>query len=103
VDYVFGSPRFGIEWLSGQDRAEHTEARWPAHDPQGPLAAKEGSIGPAALHVLVLDERAYLYESNSHWVQRGAPGIDTVEERLRHDVDEFLNYVAAQDIPFNSP
>lgn len=103
VDYVFSSSRFGVEWLSQQDRADHPDASWPAHDPDGPLAAKEGSLGQQTLHVLVLDERAYLYEANSHWVQRGASGIDSVEERLRGDVEEFLRYVAAQDIPLSIP
>lgn len=102
VDFVFGTPAHGIVWLSAADRA--AGGHWPALEEQAPLRVLTGSLDNGApLQALLLESEQYLYESNPRWVQRGAPGIDSVEDRLARDVGEFLEYVAAEDAPLSAP
>jgi len=100
VDFVMWRASCGVEWLTRADREADPKAAWPRAEPGTPLQVVEGKTEDGrALQVLVLDEQAYLYESNPRWVQRGAPSIDNAEERLRADVQDFLGYVQGRDPP----
>lgn len=96
ADVRFANPPFAIEWLSGADRAADG-GHMPTSTPTSPLQivscqAPEGET----VQMLVLDATAYVYEANPLLVQRGAPGIDDAERRVRHDVSDFLSYVRDQ-------
>jgi hypothetical protein len=88
---------FAIEWVSEADRAAHASVL-PQGTPNGPLRIITGkSVDAHSAQVLVLDANAYGYEGNPRLVQRGAPGIDEAESRVRRDVAEFLSYAREQE------
>lgn len=96
VDARIGDPPFGIEWATEEDRAQHGE-RLPHSEPGGALRIISGRLGgDQTVQVLVLDPALYGYEANPQRVQRGAPGINEAEERLRRDLADFLEYVRGQ-------
>lgn len=94
ADICFGDPPFAIEWVSADDRAHGTLL--PQGTSESPLQIVSARDGERAVQVLVLDERAYGYEGNSLLVQRGAPGIEDAERRVRRDTADFLDYVRDQ-------
>ncbi len=95
VDVHFGVPPFGIEWVTAQER-ERYGAVLPASSPTSPLRIVAANGAAGSVQVLVLDEGAYRYEANALLVQRGAPGIEDAEQRVRRDVTEFVEYVRDQ-------
>lgn len=96
ADVRFATPPFAIEWLSQADRASDG-VQLPSSTPTTPLQIVSGqSPEGEQVQVLVLDASAYVYEANPLLVQRGAPGIDDAERRVRHDVADFLAYVRDQ-------
>lgn len=103
VDFVFGDAAHGVEWLTPEDRSQDPEGLWPPPETGAPLRVIAGALPDGStLHVLVLDQRSYLFEGNPRWVQRGAPGIDNAEDRLRTDLQDFLDYVRSQDRPLTA-
>lgn len=101
IDFVFGQPARGIEWVTAADRVEANG--WPPPSEGGPAHVVTGVLDDGApLQVLSLDERDYVYESNPRWVQRGAPGIDGVEDEVAESVRAFLDYVASEDPPLEA-
>jgi hypothetical protein len=94
ADICFGDPAFAIEWVSADDRAQGVQL--PQARAESPLQIVSAERAAQAIQVLILDERAYGYEGNSLLVQRGAPGIDEAEQRVRRDVSDFVDYVRDQ-------
>ena len=96
VDARVGDPPFGIEWVTDADRAVHGSAL-PRSQPGGALRIVSArDEAQRVVQILVLDPSLYGYEANPRLVQRGAPGIDEAEERLRRDLRDFLEYVRGQ-------
>jgi len=95
ADAHFAQPPFAIEWVSADDRRE-LGALLPQGTSTSPLQIVSAAGLDGAVQVLVLDPEAYAYEANPLRVQRGAGGIEDAEHRLRHDVDDYLDYVRDQ-------
>lgn len=95
ADVHFAVPPFAIEWVSPDDRRE-LGALLPTGTPTSPLQIVTAAGLDGAVQVLVLDAQSYAYEANPLRVQRGAAGIEEAERKLRHDVDDFLDYVRDQ-------
>lgn len=95
ADVHFAVPPFAIEWVSPDDRRE-LGALLPTGTPTSPLQIVSAAGLDGSVQVLVLDAEAYAYEANPLRVQRGAAGIEEAERKLRHDVDDFLDYVRDQ-------
>jgi hypothetical protein len=95
VDVRLSSSRFGIEWISPQDRADLGEAV-PEPAPGGQLRIVPGTGEDAGAQILVLDHSAYEFANEREHVQRGVPGARETEGRLRRDVRDFLEYVRGQ-------
>lgn len=96
ADVRFATPPFAIEWLSAEDRVTGGSLL-PTSSPTSALQIVSCLGGDGQpVQLLVLDAAVYVYEENPLLVQRGAPGIDDAERRVRHDVDDFLAYVRDQ-------
>ncbi len=95
VDVHFAEPLFGIEWVTGEDRARYG-ALLPDGSPASPLRIVTAAAGRGPVQVLVLDDRVYGFEGNALLVQRGAAGIEDAEQRVRRDVTDFVHYVRDQ-------
>lgn len=83
-------PRFGIEWVSANDRATRDDLPLPLDD--GQLRILPGTGDDAATQILLLDERTYRFSPDREAVQSGAHGMAEVELRLRRDVTDFVTY-----------
>jgi hypothetical protein len=95
ADVHFAKPPFAIEWVSLDDRRQ-MGTRLPSATPESPLQIVSAAGLTGAVQVLVLDAESYPYEGNPLRVQRGAVGIEEAERKLRHDVQDFLDYVRDQ-------
>jgi hypothetical protein len=95
VDVRLGSTRFGIEWLSEQDRVDLGQAV-PPPAPDGQLRIAPGVGDDASAQILILDHAAYRYANERDVVQRGVPGAHETEGRLRRDLRDFLQYVRGE-------
>lgn len=95
ADVHFATPPFAIEWVSADDRRE-LGTRLPLGTPSSPLQIVSASGAAGVVQVLALDAPSYAYEGNPLRVQRGAPGIEEAERKLRRDVTDFVDYVRDQ-------
>ncbi|MDB4986366.1 MAG: hypothetical protein JWN04_1544 [Myxococcaceae bacterium] len=99
ADVRFAAPPFAIEWLSAEERAQ-AGSRLPTSTPTSPLQIAACRSMGEPVQMLVLDAAAYVYEANPLRVQRGAPGIEDAERRVRHDVADFVAYARDQGAVF---
>lgn len=83
-------PRFGIEWVSSNDRVVRDDLPQPLQD--GQLRILPGTGEDAATQILLLDEQTYRFSPDREAVQRGALGMAEAELRLRRDVTDFVTY-----------
>jgi hypothetical protein len=95
VDVRLASSRFGIEWISPQDRAD-LGAAVPEPASGGQLRIVPGYGDDASAQVLALEHTSYRYANDREAVQSGIPGALEAEGRLRRDVRDFLEYVRGQ-------
>ena len=95
VDLRVADTRFGVEWVSAQDRADPGD-QLPPPAPGGELRILPGVGEDAAIEVLLLHAESYRYDPDRERVQRGATGAADVEARLRRDLRDFLGYCRAQ-------
>ena len=95
VDVRLASSRFGIEWISPQDRAD-LGAAVPEPASGGQLRIVPGHGEDASAQVLALEHTSYRYANDREAVQSGVPGALEAEGRLRRDVRDFLEYVRGQ-------
>jgi hypothetical protein len=95
ADVRFGTPPFAIDWTTREER-EKLGALLPAGGEGDALRIVTAQQGSVPVQVLVLDAEAYGYEGDSLLVQRGAPGIEEAELRVRRDVAYFVEYVRDQ-------
>jgi hypothetical protein len=98
VDVRLASSRFGVEWISPQDRAD-LGAALPEPASGGQLRIVPGHGEDASAQVLALEHTSYRYANEREAVQRGVPGALEAEGRLRRDVRDFLEYVRGQGGP----
>ena len=95
VDLRLADGRFGVEWVSPQDRMNLQE--WlPTPDEEGSLRLMPGSGDDAQVQVLVLDHSTYEFTRDREAILRGHPAAAEVESRLRRDVRDFLTYMRGQ-------
>jgi hypothetical protein len=103
VDLRLGDSGFGIEWVSAQDRNRYGSLL-PAPGPGGQLRLLSGTKDdkPQAL-ILVLDHESYRFpeRSSGHTAELHRPRGDDaqvrdVEQRLRRDLSDFLEYARSQ-------
>ncbi|MBX3270063.1 MAG: hypothetical protein KF729_07360 [Sandaracinaceae bacterium] len=92
VDLRLAQSRFGIEWISPQDRADLGDAV------PGPATGGNLRIVPGAgdQEILLLEHTTYEYVNEREHVQAGLAGARETEERLRRDVIDFLHYIDGQ-------
>ena len=83
-------PRFGIEWVSSNDRLVRDDLPQPLQD--GQLRILPGTGEDAATQILLLDEQTYRFSPDREAVQGGALGMAEAELRLRRDVTDFVTY-----------
>lgn len=95
VDLHLADTRFGIEWVSPQDRAERGDAL-PHPDPDGQLQIKPGTKKDARMQVLILDFTTYRYSPDPELVHHGTMDFRTARSRLQRDVVDFLIYMRDQ-------
>jgi hypothetical protein len=95
VDVRLGQSEVGIEWVSDSDRHAYGD-RLPHADPEGQLRvlrADDGRGQPAL--ILVLDHEAYRFVRDPRSGGQLADEHD-VEQRLRHDLLDFIEYAKSQ-------
>ncbi len=83
-------PRFGIEWVSANDRLGRDDLPPPLED--GQLRILPGTGSDASTQILLLDEQTYRFSPDREAVQAGALGMAEAELRLRRDVTDFVTY-----------
>lgn len=98
VDFRLAGGRFGIEWVSEQDRADYGDAL-PQPADGGQLRIMPGHGSDQSAQILILDHVSYDYANEREHVQRGVTGASETEERLRRDVLDFLEFVRGQGGP----
>ncbi len=94
VDVHLGAGDFGIEYVTGQDRADEPTLPEPPRSRE--LQILPGAGDDARAQVLLLDERAYAFDPHSEHVQAGATSAQDAEGRLGRDVGDFVEYVHGQ-------
>jgi len=95
VDVRLGDGRYGVEWVSAQDRLDHG-AILPEPAPDGQLRILPGAGDDAAAQILILDARSYRFDPDRERVEHGSRGLAEAEGRLRRDVHDFLVYTGAE-------
>lgn len=90
VDFRVGESRFGVEWISAQDREAAGESL-PEPVP-GQLRILPGAGEQAEMEILLLEETTYRYDPDRRRTQSGSRGLAEVEGRLRADLRDFLAY-----------
>lgn len=95
VDVRLAQTAFGVEFVSGQDRADHGD-RIPHPDPSGQLRIMPGAGDDAQVQILVVDHRTYRYDPDRERVQRGSVGAAEAQDRLRRDLRDYIQYVRDQ-------
>ncbi len=98
VDLRVGDSEVGVEWISERDRARYGDLL-PRPDPGGQLrvlAAADPHAGHPRALVLVLDHESYRYSANARAALDGAPDENDVEQRLRRDLKDFIDYAKTQ-------
>jgi hypothetical protein len=103
VDLRLGDTGFGIEWVSAQDRNRYGSLL-PAPGPGGQLRLLSGAEGeqkPAL--ILVLDHESYRFVERdaapTAELRARSPDdaqVRDVEQRLRRDLTDFLEYARSQ-------
>lgn len=94
VDVRIADTRFGIEWVSAQDRVNATELPEPPEGNQ--LQILPGRGDDSNVEVLLLDAARYRYDPDRDRVWEGSVSASEVEARLRRDVGDFLEYCRGQ-------
>ncbi len=95
VDVRVADSRFGIEWVSAQDRANLGDDL-PAPPPGGELQILPGHGEDEDVEVLLLDAQRYRYHPERDAVYEGAASSSEAEDRVRRDVHDFLEYARGQ-------
>ncbi|MCA9608581.1 MAG: hypothetical protein KC619_23420 [Myxococcales bacterium] len=95
VDLRLAQSRFGIEWMSPQDRADLGDAI-PGPTTTGNLRIVPGYGDGHDEQILVLEHSTYDFVNEREHVQGGRAGARETEERLRRDVLDFIHYVQGQ-------
>ncbi|MEM9067779.1 MAG: hypothetical protein AAGE52_04710 [Myxococcota bacterium] len=95
VDVRLADTRFGIEWVSAQDRLDHGDAI-PEPASGGELQILPGRGDDENIEVLILDAQRYRYDPRQERVYSGSASPSEVEARLRRDVQDFLEYCRGQ-------
>lgn len=96
VDVRLAQSRFGIEWMSPQDRADLGE-QVPGPTATGNLRIVPGfGEGHDDIQILILEHSTYDFVNEREHVQGGRAGARETEERLRRDVLDFIHYVQGQ-------
>jgi hypothetical protein len=103
VDLRLGDTGFGIEWVSAQDRTRYGRLL-PSPGPGGQLRLLSGAENarPKPL-ILVLDHESYRFASHDrphaaelHAANPDADQVRDLEQRLRRDLMDFLEYARSQ-------
>lgn len=94
VDVRVADTRFGIEWVSAQDRADATALPEPPAGNQ--LQILPGRGDDSNVEVLLLDAARYRYDPDRDRVWEGSVSSSEVEARLRRDVHDFIVYCQGQ-------
>jgi len=95
VDVRAGQTKFGLEWVTAQDRVDWGDAI-PQPNETGQLQTLAGQGNDADAEILVLDERTFRYDPDRARVERGSRGVREAEGRLRRDVSDFVEHMRAQ-------
>ncbi len=95
VDVRVGQTRFGIEWVSPQDRLDYGSAI-PTPPTDGSLLILPGRGDDEAIEILVLDAERYRFDPDPDQVYGGAISGGEAEARVRRDVRDFLEYYRGQ-------
>jgi len=97
VDLHLGNGDFGIEYVTGQDRAD--DAALPPPPRTRELQILPGNGDDARAQLLLLDERSYGFDPHVEHVQEGQTSARDAEGRLARDVTDFVQYVRGQGGP----
>ncbi len=92
VDIRVGVAPVGIEWVSQADREQYGRTL-PPPDPSGQLRvmqAKDGAL------ILLLDQASYRFERSGPQAWVASRDLDSTEDRLKRDVQDFIAYVKSQ-------
>lgn len=95
VDLRLAQSRFGIEWMSPQDRADLGDAI-PGPTTTGNLRIVPGYGDGHDEQILILEHSTYDFVNEREHVEGGRAGARETEERLRRDVLDFIHYVQGQ-------
>lgn len=92
IDVATQGHDHGVEFVQAQDRADFG-ASLPQRRTEGSLLTLTG-VGPdAAVDVLLLDDREFMYEPEVEHAGAGRPTMLEVEDRLRRAVVDYLTYL----------
>ena len=94
VDVRVADTRFGIEWVSAQDRVNATDLPEPPEGNQ--LQILPGRGDDSNVEVLLLDSARYRYDPDRDRVWSGSVSSSEVEARLRRDIGDFVEYLRGQ-------
>jgi hypothetical protein len=96
VDVRLGDSGFGIEWVSEEDRGRYGELL-PYPDPAGQLRLLSGAEADPneRVLILVLDHETYRFVPHPSF---GDDALDhqDVEQQLRRDLTDFIEYARSQ-------
>lgn len=83
-----------VEYMNAADRAAYGSAI-PAHSSPEALVVVAMAEGDAGGHVLVLDDRDFLYEPDPSRAGPGRPTVGEVEDRMRRVVIDYAAWLRA--------
>jgi hypothetical protein len=84
-----------VEYVGEADRARYRSAV-PAHDNPEALVVVATAEGDAGGHVLFLDDRDFLYESDRDRTGPNHPSVGEVEDRVRRVAVDFAVWLRGQ-------
>ncbi|MFO0645465.1 MAG: hypothetical protein U0326_04450 [Polyangiales bacterium] len=91
-DVVIGATSDCVEYANSADRARYGAAI-PPHTSPDALVVVAGSERDTGGHVLVLDDRDYVYEPDPNRTGPGRPSVGEVEDRARRTVVDFAAWL----------
>jgi len=94
-DVPIAGTRDCVEYVGEADRARYRSAI-PAHDNPDALVVVATAEGDAGGHVLFLDDRDFLYESDLDRTGPNHPTVGEVEDRVRRVAIDFAVWLRGQ-------